>query len=456
MPIIIVLIVILGIAIGVFSYYLIRSIIAPKKMETMFKQLEQGKAAAVARSAKQILTKQPRSVDAHYLLGRAYLEQNKPELALMELKTVNEIGVFEGYTREADFRKLIAKLFERFKQHDEALKEYLLLLKLEPSEAEHYFKAGLLFEERNNTDKAAYYYRKALELAPKHSMAHYRLGYLLYRGKKSLEAKKELEQALQSDSSNYKAHFYMGKILKENHDHVAALISFEKAQRDQELKIRALIERGSCYMNMKDFEKATVELERAIKLAEDPNSQEILYARYFLSLAYEQIRNYDEAIKQWEIIYKKKPSFKDVAEKLSQYQELRTDDHIKDYLTAGTAEFNDIAKAITTQAMDLQIRDISDIQNGCQIIAVESNSKWRNAKKQPKLIWYLRVPEVLSDSTVRSMHENMKKLNVTRGVIASSSSFTRNASEYAESRPIDLIGKDRLQKLLSKIDFSKL
>ena len=441
MPVIIVLIVILGIAIGVFAYFLIRSIIAPKQMETLFKQMEQGKAGAVARTAKQILSKQPRNVDAHFLLGKAYLEQEKPDLALMELKTANEIGIFEGYTKEAEFRNLIASLFERFKQNDEALKEYLLLIKLEPSVAEHYFKAGMLFEERSNSDKAAIYYRKALELAPKHSMAHYRLGYLLYRSKKSLEAKKELEQALQSDSSNYKAHFYMGKILKENHDHVAALLSFEKAQRDPELKTRSLIERGSCYMNMKDFEKAAVELERAIKLADDSSSQEILYARYFLSLAYEQTRNYDEAIKQWEVIYKKKPSFKDVAEKLSQYQELRTDDHIKDFLTAGPSEFYDIAQAITTQALELQISDTTDIKNGCQIIAVESNTKWRNAKKQPKLIWYLRVPEVLSDSTVRSMHENMKKLNVTRGVIASSSGFTRKALDYAESRPIDLIDR---------------
>ncbi|MFW6344270.1 MAG: tetratricopeptide repeat protein, partial [Sediminispirochaetaceae bacterium] len=255
MPVIIVLIVILGIGIGVFTYFLIRSIIAPKQIDTLFKQMEQGKSAAVARTAKQILTKQPRSVDAHYLLAKAYLNQDKPELALMELKTVNEIGIFEGHTKEAEFRKTIAELFQRFKQSDEALKEYLLLIKLEPSVAEHYFKAGELFEQRNRTDKAANFYRKTIELAPKHSMALYRLGYVLYRNKKPVEAKKYFEAALRADPENYKAHFYMGKILKENHDHVAALVSFEKAQRDQELKTRALIERGSCYMNMKDFEK---------------------------------------------------------------------------------------------------------------------------------------------------------------------------------------------------------
>jgi tetratricopeptide (TPR) repeat protein len=456
MPLIIILISILGIAIGVFAYFILRSIIAPKQIETLFKQMNQGKAAAVARTAKQILVKQPRSVDAHFLLGKAYLEQDKPELALMEMRTVNEIGIFEGYTKEAEFRKTIARLFERFKQPDEALKEYLLLLKLEPSVADHYCKAGELFEARSKSDKAVNFYRKTLELDPKHSTAHYRLGFILHRSKKVIEAKKHFEAALRADPSNYQAHFYMGKLQKENHDYVAALVSFEKSQRDQELKIRSLIERGSCYMHMKDFERAVTELERAIKLSEGENTQEILFARYFLSLAYEQTRNYDEAIKQWEIIYKKKPSFKDVAEKLSQYQELRTDDHIKDYLTAGPSEFYDICKAATIQSMNLQVQDIKEIDNGCQVIATENTAKWRNAKKLPTLIWFLRMPEVLGDSTIRSLHENMKKINVARGIVASSSGFSRSAFDYAENRPINLIDKEKLQKLLGSLNLDKL
>lgn len=456
MPIIIILIIILGGAIGVFTYFLVKSIIAPKKLETLFKIMDQGKAGAVARTAKQIITKEPRNVDAHYLLGRAYLEQNKPELALMELKTVNEIGIFEGHTNETEFRKLMASLFERFKQPDEALKEYLLLMKQEPSEAQHFFKAGELFEQRNKTDKAAHYYKKTLELSRNHSEAHYRLGYIFYRNKKNAEAKEHFEASLKSDSSNYKAHFHLGKLLKDNKDYTAALVSFEKAQRDQELKVRSLIERGSCYMNMKDFEKAATELQRAIKFDEDSNSKEILYARYFLSLSYEQIRKFDDAIEQWEKIYKKQPSFKDVAEKLSQYQELRTDDQIKDYLTAGDDEFADISKAITSQAMNLQISNNEVLNNGTQIVAVDSSKKWRNAKKQPKLIWYLRVPEVLQDTTVRSLHEKMKKYNASRGVIVSSSGFTRKALDYAESRPIDLYGKEKLQQLLKKTNLDEL
>ena len=456
MPLIIALIIFLGITLGIITFFLVKSIIAPRQVETLFKQLNNGKAAAVTRGAKQILAKNPRNVDAHYLLGQAYLEQNKPELALMELKAVNQIGIFDGYTKEDEFRKKIAALYERFSQPEEALKEYLLLIKLQPNVAEYYLKAGELFEQRDKSGKAMNFYRKAIELNGRLAEAHQRLGYILYRGKKPIESKNEFEAAIKNDPSSYQAHFYLGKLQKESHDYVAALLSFEKAQREQSLKIRALIERGSCYMNMNNFDKAATELERAIKLSEDPNSKETLYARYFLSLCYERDRRFDNAIEQWEKIYKRKPGFKDVAEKLSQYQDLRTDDHMKDYLTAGPSEFLEICKAVTTGPMGLTIRDTNEIQNGCQIIAVDSDTRWRNAKKMPKLMWFLRVPESLGESTIRALHEKMRKLNVSRGVIINSSTFSRKAIEYAESRPINLVSKEELQKHLKAVDLGAL
>ena len=86
-------------------------------------------------------------------------------------------------------------------------------------------------------------------------------------------------------------------------------------------------------MSQGSYENATIELERAIKLSKDDGSTETLYGRYFLSLCFEKLKNIDRAMEQGEKIYSKKPQFRDVAEKLTQYQEDRTDDRIKDYLT---------------------------------------------------------------------------------------------------------------------------
>ncbi|WP_319477528.1 tetratricopeptide repeat protein [Marispirochaeta aestuarii] len=451
MPAIIALIIIFGTAIGVITFFLIKTVIAPKRVATLVEYHRQGKYAAAIRMARQIIAKEPRNSEAHYLLGLSYLGDNKPELALMELKTVNQIGKFGGACPEVDFRNSIARLYARYGQIEEALKEYLLLMRLEPMEADYYYQSALLFEERNKSDKAIGFYRKTIEVAPRHSNAHYRLGYLLYRNKKPVEAKVELETAIKFKPENYTAYFYLGRLLKDNHDYVSALHAFERAQRDPDMKVKALIERGGCYMSMNNFEKAVTELERGIKLSRDESAMETIYGRYFLALCYEKMREIDMAVEQWEKIYSKKPQFRDVAEKLSQYQDLRTDDRLKDYLTAGSQEFQEMCKATCGQ-LGLRVRDLSDIPNGCQIIAVDDDTRWRNTRKLPRLLHFLRIPEMIPESTVRNFHELMKKYSVQRGILVSSSNFSRVAMDFVESRPIDLVDKDKLQELLKGIE----
>jgi tetratricopeptide (TPR) repeat protein len=450
MRIIVILIIIVGSAVAVFTIFLAKSIFSPKKISGLANLVKQKKTTAAMRLAKQIIAKEPRNSDAHYLLGCAYLEDNKSELALMEFKTVNQISQFGRYCPEIPFRQMIAELYAKYNQAEEALKEYLLLIKKNPEDAKNYFHSAVLFEERNRSDKALFYYRKSLEINPTQGEAHYRLGLLMYNNKQKGEAKTEIELALRYSPDNYKAAFYLGKIYKEKHDYTAALPAFEKAQKDPEYKIKSLVERGGCFMSLNNTERAIAELERAVKLSGAETSAEAIFGRYFLAMCYEKIRKIERAIEQWEFIYSKKRTFKDVAEKLSQYQDLRTDDRMKDYLTSAIDEYLDICKSITT-IMGLTVQDVTGIPNGCQVIGVDSQSNWRNARKVPMLLWFLRVGELIDVSTIRDFHEEMKKLSVTRGSIMTSSSFSRGAREFAESRPVELLNRDTLQDLLAKI-----
>ncbi len=453
MTILAIIIIFLGIGIGFLTYFVVRAIIIPKRVETIANLIKQGKIQSAIKTAKSIISREPRNADAHYLLGKAYLADNKNELALMEFKAVNQIGIFGHMVPEAEFRKNIAQLFLYFNQIEEALKEYLLLVKLEPYQAEHYYWAGKLFSERNRSDMALNYLRKAVELNPKDSNAHYELGVLLYRDKKSVEAKAELENALRYQNDNAQAYYLLGKIQKEEHEYMAALLSFEKAMRDSNLKAKALVERGGCYMSMNAIDKAIPELEWAVRSSQDESSSETLYARYFLAMCFEKNRELDKAIEQWEKIYTKKPNFRDVAEKLSQYQEFRADDKMKDYLTVGQNEFMEICKALVSQGMSLQVRSVMEISNGCDIIAIEGESeKWRNVRKLPRLIRFYRIPEMIDESMIRAFLEEMRKSNMTRGVVVTSSGFTRSAMEFADSRPVELFNKERLQNLLDTVD----
>ncbi|MDA3957912.1 tetratricopeptide repeat protein [Oceanispirochaeta sp.] len=452
MSIIIILIIVFGTAVSVFTFFIVKSVLAPKKVASLADLVKQNKNTQAIRTAKHIISNEPRSSEAHYLLAKALEQDGKAELALMEMKTVSHINEFKGYCKENEFRPRIAALYQQFNFPDEALKDYLLLIKLEPYNANYYFQAGVLFEKRKKNSQAANYYKKTIDLDPRNSEAHFNLGTLLYKGKRYNDAKIILAKALKLKPDNYKAHFYLGRMYKETQNYTSAIQSFEQAQKDSEFKIKALIERGICYIAIQNYEKGATELERAVKLSLEKPDDSTLFARYYLAMCHEKRRDIDRAIEQWEAIYNTKQSFKDVAEKLSQFQELRENDSMKDYLTTSNQEFLNLCTRLM-EVMNLSISDQNLTPMGCQIIATEKTTgQWRNTKKMPHLIRFYRITDSIDHQQVREFHEEIQKLKASRGIMITSALFTRAAKDFTESRPIELIEKGKLQELLDRAE----
>lgn len=453
MPSVIAFTIIIGIAAALMTVFLIRSYLRPRQIAGIARLIREGKARGAIRTAKQRLAKDQRNCDLHYLLGLAYLRDSKPQLALMEFRSVNQLGVFSDICPEREFRRQAAELYERFDYTDEALKECLLLTKLEPEDADHYYRAGQLFEARNQSDVAESYYRKTLELYDDHAGAHFNLGVLLLQRNLLADASSELETAVRLDPENLRGWFHLGRLQKGRREYVAALSAFGKAERNPQLKVRTLVERGSLYLQMGSVPKAILDLERAVRLAEDKKERVELLGRYYLAEAYEKTRRLDEAVGQWEKIYSMEPGFRDVGRKLSQYQVLRTDDRMKDYLTAGADYFEVICRAVV-DGLGMKVRDVTPSPNGCQVMAVENGSKDETLARNVKLIRFLRSSEDIPESTARGMYEDMRKLSVHRSILVASSNFSRQAVEFAETRPIELVGREKLQELLEKSSLS--
>jgi tetratricopeptide (TPR) repeat protein len=443
------LLIILGTVLGALTYFLARSLLAPRSLDGLSKALEQGQTQQVIRRAKKLLKNNARDVDAHYSLALAYEQEEKHELALMELRIINRTGRFSAQCAEIPFRRRLAELSLKFGQHEEALTQYLLLIDKDPGNGEHYYRAGELFERRDMPEKALLYYRKAVELDGRHSGGHLKLGALLLKSDRPLAAKEELEICLKLDPDNCRAHFYLGRLLKSMHDYPGALRSLEKARRDPDLKVRALIETGMAYLSMNNLERAATTLQTAMKLAEPSQSQDFLYSRYFLSLCCERARDLDRAVALWQEIYARRPTFKDVAQKLSQYQDLREDDRLKDYLTAGSEDFLGICRRVL-KVLKLEEREITEVKNGCTVLALEKEKNWTGSRKRAVQLMFLRVAERIDELTVRRFHELMKTGSAIRGMILTSSQFSSQAIDFAQSRPLDLLGRDELSSLLHK------
>ncbi|MBQ0039035.1 MAG: tetratricopeptide repeat protein [Treponema sp.] len=433
------------------SIVIFKNFLFPSKLEGIPRMLKEGKYQAAQRCSKAVIAQNPRNYVAHYYLGRAYLLDNKHELAFMEFKTVNQNALFNGEIPEAEFRSDMAMLYSRFNQKTEALKEYLLLTKLEPNNASNYFKAAELYEETGNAKLAMGFYQKTILSDRKNYKAYTAAGRLLFKNKNYTQARQALESSIKLNPESYENYYYLGKVCKETKDLPTAVKLLEKAERSQEFKQKALVEKGICLMMAEQNDKAADAFERAISNTKDPKNQETLYARYFLGVCYEKNRKIEKAIEQWEAVFKINSKFKDVASKLSQYKEIETNDGIKEYLTANNAQFNELCKKIVAAGYGLVCQKIESTKYGCQMIATEEKKEsWMNAKQQFILIQFYRATEPIEDTVVRKMADTLKARNYIKGYVFTCSDFTPSAQSFSDSRPIVLVSKDILESLFKK------
>ena len=448
---IIIIICILIALISTLVLVLFKNFVSPKKLDTIPKLLKQGKNLQAIKIAKQIISKDPKNYLAHYYLGKAYIKDNRPELAIIEYKTVDENALFGEGIDEVQFRKEYAKLLLKYNQQNEALKNFLLLTKQSPNDPDNYYQAGLIYEQQNRYDIALGLMQKCAILDKKHAKAHAEIGLMFYRTKKFNEAKKEIDIALKLSPDTYSSYYYLGKIYKDAKDIGSALKAFEKAQRDPDTKQKAIIEHGSCYLVANKLDSAIIDFQRAIELDKNNTQQETLYARYFLGNCYEKIRKIDKAIEQWEEIYKQNKGFRDVSAKLSEYKDLQNNDSLKDYLTCNNEDFSEICKNAVSKVMNLQVLTCEITKMGCQITAVnKSDESWLAIRKQVIFVIFYRDPDTVTEQQVQQVLDFMKSQNCTKGFIFSSSGFNTPAKRYAENRPVELIEKQKLEAILTK------
>lgn len=424
----------------------------PLKISTVERLFKQGRTSQAIKILKNILIKEPKNSAAHFLMARLYLQENKQELALMEMKLVESCGITEEIN-ELEFRRTIADLYENFEQYEEALKEYVLLLNADPNNAKYSFKCGKLFESLGRTETAIKYLTKAIELDTTNANAHFILGNIYYKTKHLQEAKNEFEKVLKYNASNYDAYYFLGKILKEGGDTRGALQAFEKAQKSPTYRLKSLIERGSIFMNDGSLDDAITELERAVRIANQPDSSDMLYARYFASLCYEKLRKIDKALENWEYIYKKRPQFLDVADKLRQYQDYSHDDLIKDFLTCSKPEFAELCQKIVLKNFNHIAQKTQEGNDSIDIIAIEAEKdKWLGTKKLPKIFRFMRIADNITEVHLRSLLDEMKNKNIIRGILICSSDITNAAWQYAENRPVELYDREKLTGILRQVN----
>ena len=434
----------------VLVMYLVHTYAAPKKIEEIERMIDNGQTKLAMKKLNSILEKDDRNAYAHYFMAKAYSKEGNSQYAIVEYRQVLKLGRFDSKIKEVEIRTELAAHYKIRKNLEEAKKEYLILTKIDPSNYNNYYELGLMFYNSGITEKAAGFFKKSVASNSQHGMSHYYLGQIHLKNGLHQDAKQMFLNSIKVDPTAHRSHYFLGVVLRQQGDYEWAIKEFDIAQKDDELKVKCFLAKGMCYVEKGQHPKAIQEFERGLKFARKGSDAEF-NLRYFMADCQEKMRDLHSAIANWEKIIKVNPRFKDVPDKLQKYSEFRQDDSIKDFLIVGLSQFEHKCRKIA-ESMDLKILDVEIISDTeIELIVIDSGGKWRNTRQMNKIIRVIRRTDSIPESFLRKLHEGMKLKNATRIVIITTGDFPQKTIDYANTRPIELLGKSELITLLKKV-----
>ncbi|MGB9621303.1 MAG: tetratricopeptide repeat protein [Brevinematia bacterium] len=441
-----------AVIIAILIVYLFRSFMQPLKLDMIKKKIDEKNYASAIADLEEYIKKDEKNPLAHLYLADCYYATGKKDIALVEYRQALAIGKFSNPSVEKDARYKMANIYLSFGQLEEAQKEFLLISKLDPNDYKALFNIGKIFYERNMKDNAINYLTKAVKINSSYADAWFYIGKIYLENNRYGDALTAFTNCIKHDPKNYEAHYNIGVIYKSMNNQTKALTEFEIAERsnDNSLKIKAIYQIGLIASETGNLDKAINEFQRALKYANEENATTIA-VRYALASVYELRKQFLEAIEQWERIAQFRPNYLDVQEKLSKYSDLRMDDKLKDFVTCSTSTFEILSQKVITE-LGYDIIDSKIVNdNLVHIIGLEKAGRWSNVRQGKVFIVISRSGDPVDEDTLSFIVDKVKTLHALKGVCITTSKFTPKAIRYAENRPVTLIDRNELTKILKRI-----
>ncbi|MCB1304146.1 MAG: tetratricopeptide repeat protein [Leptospiraceae bacterium] len=432
-------IILAGLALFIFigAYYFVVSMAGPKKIEEIENLISRGRYKDAIVLLNRILEKEDRNMKALYLLGLSHQKTGDYSNAVLNYRRCIKVAKFSPDVPEAEVRKKLADCLLSMGNYTESKNEYLILTQLEPDNYQNYYEVGKLFQRGGLQPKAIKFLTQATRLNPGHGDSWAALGQAHFQMNNYHEAKSSLQTATQLTPSDTNAHYYLGLTLRFLQDSDGALKALDKAMKDDALKPRVLMTRGLVLMDQKSYLQAVAEFQKGIKLVEK-NSDMFLQLHYMAAAAAELNRDMHTAIEHWELIHSMKADYRDVASKLKQYSEFRTDDSIKDFMIASGAQFEAIVRKII-ENMGFSINQLSMQKDvAIQSLVSETDAIKRANRRFYALFYLQRDLAPVTENQIREFHETMKERGAQRGVFMTVGDVVPAAIEFAGNRPIEL------------------
>ena len=420
-----------------------------EKKDVSQKIQKKGKSA-ILKEAERKLAHDPHNVSALELIGDLYYTEKNWEKVWTVYKTLYDISSAHP---EIDIAKSTLRMGVaafNLDKNDDAIGALMLSIKKDPNSLDCNLFLGKALMKANTFDKAVYCFKKAKVLQPENNEVNLLLGTALFKSQKFRDCLPFLKRVLDENPGNKEVLFQMAVAMTECGMGDKALKVFMHLRPDPDFGPQACLEAGKMHERVKDFVNAVKDYEIALRLPSVPE-QIMLQIKYRLANTCIGMNDISKALVYLRQIQAVKPQYKDVDALVARYAELNQNKNLQTYLMSGTSDFVALCrKFISTYYKDafVKVEDVQVASESVEIICEIETPKW----EARQMFRFYRTQNVIGDINVRDFHSRLRDTKCDNGVCITMGNFSESAHKYIDGRPVDLIEKDELVKILKRIN----
>lgn len=406
--------------------------------------------AQIIREASRKLGQDPHNPEGLSALGDIYFQEHTWDKAYQIYDTMLSIAPahqeIDPYT--AALRQGICAL--KLNKIQDAFRGLPAAYNINPQSFEANYHLGLACYLNKEYEKAIPCLKKALVVNAEAHNVTSTLALAMYKAHHFKESLAFLRRALEENPDNKECLFSMADAMAECGYGDKALKVFTHLRPDPEYGARSCLSAGIIHSRTNQFEKAMQDFEIGLKHQETP-SEILLELRYRYAQACFATKNIAQGIVQLREIQVINPQYKDVGQLLSRYSELNQNKNLQVYLMSGSSDFVALCRKIILAYYPksiVKIQDISVQPDHVEILMNVDSNKWEDTE----IFRFYRTTGSIGELYVRDFQAKVNESKADRGICFTAGTFSEEAKKYAEGRPIDLILKEGLIKLLKKVD----
>lgn len=441
MEVLIAIIIILGVL------FLVLSFSSKKGGEKPGKQRSR---AQIMKDASQKLAKDPNNPDGLIPLGDLYFSERNWEKAYPIYETMMNIA-----TSHREIDPFIASLRQgicalKLERIDDALKGLESAYNMRSTDFDANYYMGLAMYAKEEFDRAVPCFKKAIAIKPDATNINTPLGLALYKAKHYRDSLPHLKRTLDENPDNKEALYAMADAMQECGYADKAIKVFMHLRPDPEFGARSCLSAGNYHVKLNMLDKAVQDYQIGLKHQNAPEDirLEILYRLANVHFTMNAISNGISVLRELQLINQ---TYKDVPQLMQKYGELNQNKNLQIYLMAATSDFVALCRKIASDYYKnsfVKITDMTVNPQAVEILMTVETPKWEDTE----VFRFYRSTGATGELVVRDFHGRVADSKADRGVLFVGGLYSDEARKYAEGRPIDLVDKNALTKLLKRID----